>query len=101
MSEQIDITFGIERDPASDAFGEVIVPIIMLWSEPGGTDSDTGAMLTGALPHDTGVMVKEKKQIAGRWWCYVEGQTIMEEEIYLQQGWCRASLLQISGERYR
>jgi hypothetical protein len=95
----VDVTHGIERDPDSDAYGELVVPVIFLWNEPGGTDVPEASNLAGALAHDSAVVIKERREINGRLWCLVSGQVYYENDIYPQEGWCLASFLRDTGQR--
>ena len=92
-----DTAWGIERDRDSDAFGELVVPVIMLWSEPGGTVAETGAKLTGAVAHNTNVYITHELKIEGFRWCRVECMIWQDGESYPQVGWLRASLLKEAG----
>lgn len=92
-----DTAWGIERDRDSDAFGELVCPVIMLWSEPGGTDVEDGADLTGAVSHNENVYITHELEIEGSRWCRVECFIWHEGEVYPQKGWLRASLLKEAG----
>ena len=84
----IDRTWGIERHPASAAFGELVAPIVYLWREPG-----QGEELGGALKHDTTV---EVEAFDGDW-VLVNATILFEGEPYRQRGWLSRSLLKEAG----
>lgn len=48
---------GIEKDPQSDAYGELVVPEINIWENTG---SDRGKVV-GKIPHEAKVKILEEK----------------------------------------
>lgn len=86
-----DTLCGIERWEGSDAFGEVVAPVIVLWKEPGGgMEKDNVA---GALKHEDPVQVSQKKRRSGRTWYFVRNE---EQD---QEGWVMDALLERLGDR--
>lgn len=99
--QETDTLCGIERREKSDAFGEIVVPVIILWKKPGGSIGakrwPTGATegpdnVAGALKHGDPVEVSQKKRKNGRTWFYVRNE---EQD---QEGWVLDALLEKLGK---
>lgn len=54
---------GIDNDPKSDAYGEIVIQEINVWEEAGSGEPNNVAV--GRIPHDTAVEVLESKDIEG------------------------------------
>lgn len=89
-----DTLCGVERWPASDAFGELVCPVIVLWKQPGQT-TPNAAMVAGGLKHGEVVQVTQKRERAGRTWYYVESPATDERPA--QAGWVTESFLERLG----
>ncbi|GAI37883.1 unnamed protein product [marine sediment metagenome] len=57
-SERFTVLSGIERDPESDAYGELVVSEINLWENPG---PDRGKVV-GKVKHNTKVQILDEKE---------------------------------------
>ena len=93
---RVDTIHGIERDPRSDAHGEEVCPVVLVWRAAGG--SSLPSNLAGAFRHGDKVRVIDQQIIYGLRWCKVAGTvqvspTLSEE----RKGWLRASLLLDAG----
>jgi hypothetical protein len=86
-----DTLCGIERYPASDDFGEVVCPVIILWKTPGAKSESKN--VAGALKHVDPVAVTQKKRRMGRDWYFVRNE---EQD---QEGWVLAAFLEKLGEQ--
>ena len=88
-----DRTCGLDRYESSPSFGEVVVPIILMWEKPGqGVTSVNG--LTGALPHDFEVTITKQKKHNGAAYSYIEGT----QDGNRQVGWVRNTMLLEAGK---
>jgi hypothetical protein len=88
---EVDRLTGIERCPGSDAFGDLVCPVIILWKSPGGPNR--GDDVLGALKVGADVRVVERRKKAGSLWFRVE--SIDGDPI--QAGWLKAPFLERLG----
>ncbi len=93
-----DTAWGRERNRHSKVYGELVVPFIYLWSEPGLAEYDA-MLLTGAVKHGDSVHVVMKKNVNGSMWAFVGKVVIKDGKRYPQKGWVRTSLLRSLGAK--
>ena len=95
-----DRTWGIERNPNSDMFGQLVVgdkdimPII-LWKQPGATAASS---VVGGLKHNQRVEIIGKTTFKGARFVKVRKTVVNDGKKYPQVGWLTASLLKREGE---
>ena len=93
---RIDTINGIERHPQSDAYGELVCPVVLVWRAPGG--STLPHNLAGAFKHGDKVRVIDQQIIHGLRWHKVAGTVQVSPELSEERkGWLRASLLLEAG----
>lgn len=88
--DEKDTLTGIERYHRSEAYGELVVPVITLWKEPGLPPKADN--VAGVLDHGAEVQVTQKKRRQGRDWYFVRNE---EQD---QEGWIVAAFLDRLGE---
>ena len=103
--KQTDHVWGIDRYASSDERGELVTPVILLWSAPDA--AVIGDNLTGALEHGAEVEVLDKKYEGGEMWYHVRAKhktkrvkglkRLFVEYIEYQEGWVRGTMLKAIG----
>lgn len=86
----MDKMYGIERYPKSQALGELVCPVIMLWKKYG--ETKTAEAISGALKHGEAVEVLERVKWMGRTWCRVRAEA--NELRQAQEGWVLVEFLE-------
>lgn len=103
----IDKLWGIEREKDSELFGQIVVPVVILWDRPGGVyarvledefGENNGPQTTGALAHGSEVFVTGEAVFKDFNWSKVEADVWHEGQNFHQIGWVRDSLLKDKGE---
>ena len=95
-----DRTWGIDRDPASGTFNELVVggdklmPII-LWRQPG--QLYDAKNVTGGLKHNQRVSIIGRATVNDAKFVKVRKMVIHKGKKYPQAGWLSASLLKREG----
>lgn len=90
---KIDKIHGIDRYEHSPANGELVVPVALLWNEPGAIAKAKN--LTGAVAHGCEVGVTKRKVHKTRNFFYVTANV----EGKVQKGWISAMLLEDRGAK--
>lgn len=101
MTDQLpypDTAWGIDRYPASPAYGSLAVPVIYLWKHPGAAASKEN--LTGAVKHGTAVSVTNSRDHDGEKWLFIKQDVRVNGKTHPQRGWCKAKFLLNLGEKY-
>ncbi|RJX17546.1 MAG: hypothetical protein C4575_12955 [Desulforudis sp.] len=104
---RVDTIYGIERDPQSEAKGDLVCPVVFIWKKiGGGLIKDNVA---GAFKHGDSVIVIDQQIVDGFRWCKVRGEIVIPdgEEMTPEEqanggkrtltGWLRSSLLKDYG----
>lgn len=94
----VDTVWGIDRYVTSAARGQLAVPVIYLWKQPGSAIHKDN--LTGAVAHATQVTVTRHKLHQNEMWFFVKCDVRHKGKIYPQRGWCKANLLLTLGDRH-
>jgi hypothetical protein len=81
--------WGKETHKGSEAFGEVVNPIIFMWEMPG---PDHGE-ITGAIEHGAIVTISDEREVDGRQWVFGSSSVWRGGQNYPQVGWILKDLL--------